>query len=481
MTHEVLLQSETDFAGWRQQVRDLVSRDISPSDVRFRVQNEAQGLFGDEQALDGPTIPTSKGFSVSHAFIALASIVILHRDATRFALLYELLWRIRREKHLLSVSVDPLVQRVRDMEKSVRRDEHKMHAFVRFREVSGEDGPQFVAWFEPEHHIVELAAPFFVQRFPNMDWSILTPDKCAYWNSQSLLLGPGLSRDSAPKEDATEDLWRTYYQSIFNPARLKAKAMRKEMPEKYWKNLPEAVLIKPLIASAAAATQRMIDTAPAAPRSNPQRSINAENRASTATAIETLHKEASRCRACPLWEPATQTIFGEGPLDAEIMLVGEQPGDKEDLAGHPFVGPAGEVLNRALTDSGIERRKVYITNAVKHFKFLPRGKIRLHQKPQTSEISACRPWLTREIAVVKPKLIVAMGATAAQSLFGRTMAIGKNRGQFLPFGDAQIIVTVHPSYLLRLPDEASQKEQYALFVADLRLAASANNGERSAA
>src|SRR5712672_483496 len=151
--------------------------------------------------------------------------------------------------------------------------------------------------------------------------------------------------------------------------------------------------------------------------------------------IRALRAEASDCRACPLWKDATQTVFGEGPQNAQIMLVGEQPGDKEDLAGKPFVGPAGKMLDRALEEAGIDRSKVYVTNAVKHFKFVPRGKIRLHQKPNTAEIRACRQWYERELSSIKPVLVVVMGATAAQSVLGKITPIGKNRGRLLDLGE----------------------------------------------
>lgn len=183
-----------------------------------------------------------------------------------------------------------------------------------------------------------------------------------------------------------------------------------------------------------------------------------------------LREAARACRACPLWEPATQTVFGEGPADARIMLVGEQPGDKEDIAGLPFVGPAGHKLDVALAEAGLNRRTLYVTNAVKHFKFTPRGKFRLHQKPVTSEIRACGPWLTREIETVRPALVVALGATAAQGLFGKAMTIGKHRGQLLAAAGTQALITIHPSYLLRIEDAGQAAAEYDRFVADLRLA-----------
>jgi DNA polymerase len=190
--------------------------------------------------------------------------------------------------------------------------------------------------------------------------------------------------------------------------------------------------------------------------------------------LKTLREEARHCRACHLWKNATQTVFGEGPLNAQMMLVGEQPGNKEDLAGKPFVGPAGLMLDRALQQAGIDRRKVYVTNAVKHFKFVRRGKIRLHQKPNTAEIKACRQWYERELAAIKPALVVAMGATAAQCVFGKITPINKNRGRLIDLDDGiNALVTVHPSYLLRLPDAESKAREYARFVDDFRIAAAA--------
>ena len=192
----------------------------------------------------------------------------------------------------------------------------------------------------------------------------------------------------------------------------------------------------------------------------------------SAANLQILREEATHCRACPLWKDATQTVFGEGPPDARIMLVGEQPGDKEDLAGKPFVGPAGQMLDRALIEAGIDRKQVYITGAVKHFKFVPRGKIRLHQKPSTSEIKACRPWYERELAAIKPALVVAMGATAAHAVLGKTTPVNKSRGRLIDLDErTKALVTVHPSYLLRLPDADAKAREYERFVDDLKIAA----------
>lgn len=184
-----------------------------------------------------------------------------------------------------------------------------------------------------------------------------------------------------------------------------------------------------------------------------------------------LRKEADACRRCDLWKPATQTVFGEGPADAPLMLVGEQPGDQEDLSGHPFVGPAGRMLDRALADAGIDRDRVYLSNAVKHFKFVQRGKRRLHQKPDAGEIAACRFWLDRERAMVRPRVTVALGATAARALVGKVVTIKALRGRPVELEDGSGgRVTIHPSYLLRITDKARAGREYDLFVADLRAA-----------
>jgi DNA polymerase len=354
------------------------------------------------------------------------------------------------------------------MARAVHRDQHKMQAFVRFRETGRGQTSRFIAWFEPEHHIVEATAPFFARRFADMPWSILTPDVCAHWDGHVVSITPGVSKADGPSEDRLEETWLRYYASVFNPARLKAKAIQTETPKKYRRNLPEASMIKPLIAGA----ERVAGaTEPHKAQKRPEPPMK-RKLAASAEDIESLSQQAASCRACHLWKHATQTVFGEGPQQAQIMLVGEQPGDKEDLAGKPFVGPAGQMLDRALEQAGIDRKKVYVTNAVKHFKFVPRGKIRLHQKPNTAEIKACRQWYERELAAIKPDLVVAMGATAAQSVFGKITPINKNRGRPIDLDEGiKALVTVHPSYLLRLPDADAKAREYRRFVDDLKMAA----------
>jgi uracil-DNA glycosylase len=188
--------------------------------------------------------------------------------------------------------------------------------------------------------------------------------------------------------------------------------------------------------------------------------------------VRTLKAAAAGCRACRLWRDATQTVFGEGTRTAEVMLVGEQPGDREDLAGRPFVGPAGKLLDQALEGAGIDRRKVYVTNVVKHFKFTRRGKRRIHKRPAADEIVACRPWLEAELAVVRPRVLVCLGATAAQALLGRTFRVTRQRGQFVDSDLAPLVIaTIHPSAILRAPDEATRREEMEAFVRDLSVVA----------
>ena len=466
----VVLADEVDFAGWRQAARALALDGVPPEDVVWSVRT-ADDLFAQDAVPEDP----GGSFNVPRALVELADQVVLAREPARFALLYGLLWRAHGgERHLLEQASDPAVQRAQRLAQSVRRDMHKMRAFVRFRDVAEPDGTRHVAWFEPEHHIVEANAPFFVRRFATMRWTILTPERSAHWDGATLRFGPGADPAEVPDDDALELYWRTYFRSIFNPARLKVAAMRSEMPEKYWRNLPEAAAIPDLIRDAPRRARAMVEQDMATGRTRAEIAPIGEvlPPPPADTALGQAAMDAGACRRCSLWEPATQVVFGEGPVDAPLMMVGEQPGDQEDLAGKPFVGPAGRMLDAALAEAGIDRSLVYVTNAVKHFKFEPRGKRRIHAKPDSGEITACRVWLDLERAQVRPKLTLLLGASAAKAVLGKTIAVTKMRGTVLALPDGgRAMVTVHPSYLLRLPDEESKRREYAAFVRDLRQAA----------
>ncbi|KQM13672.1 DNA polymerase [Sphingomonas sp. Leaf24] len=447
------LAAADDFDGWRDAARSLAAQRVAPSEVVWQVGDLPTDLFGDEAIVDG-SAPAPR---VPRAFIDLARTVAMHADPARFALLYAMLTRLIAEPRLIDDKADPAMRRLEEMAKAVRRDIHKMRAFLRFREMADADDTRFVAWFEPEHHIVRHNARFFVDRFAAMRWSILTPEISVHWDGETLTQGPGATKADAPTGDPVEEVWKTYYASIFNPARLKKGAMMKEMPRKYWKNMPETALVPALIAGAQAREAAMIETARAAPGGN------------SVAAWAALRDEAAGCQRCPLWQPATQTVFGEGPVDAAMMVVGEQPGDQEDLAGRPFVGPAGQVFDRAMAQAEIDRSRVYVTNAVKHFKFEPRGKRRIHAKPGVGEIDACRWWIEQERGILRPRMTVALGATAARSLTGKTVTISRERGRVLTLADGSSAwITVHPSYLLRLPDKVQAEEEFARFVEDLK-------------
>ncbi len=465
--HRVTLSAPDDFEGWRDAARDLADAGVPASAVVWRVEGDDGDLFATESA----TSP-APSFAVPRGFVDLARAVVCHSDPERFALLYTLLLRLKSDRHALEDQADPLVRRLQDLAKSVRRDVHKMHAFVRFREIDD----RFVAFFEPEHHIVRRAASFFVNRFTSMRWSLLTPELSIHWDGQKLTEGPGATRADAPSGDPLEETWRTYYASIFNPARLKVGAMFKEMPKKYWRNMPETSLVAPLIAGARNRELEMIAKSagePAVAKEGLAHALEAERAiepgGNLRASWEALLKDARKCTRCDLYKCGTQTVFGEGPLNPRIMFVGEQPGDQEDLAGRPFVGPAGQLFDAALEKAGIDRTETYVTNAVKHFKFVQRGKKRIHSKPGAGEIEACRWWISNERELIRPPVTVALGATAAHSLFGKTMAIGKNRGSPLQLSDgSECWITVHPSFLLRIPEEDRRQEERALFVRDLK-------------
>ncbi|MEO3384713.1 UdgX family uracil-DNA binding protein [Mesorhizobium sp. CAU 1741] len=470
--YSVRLAGETDFPGWRDAARRLALSGIAPHAITWQTDT-ANDLFAEARPLPEP--PMAASLNVPREFIDKAEAVICHSDPARFDLLYRLLVRLRNEPHLLKLASDPDVIRLRDYEKSVRRDIHKMRAFVRFVRVGEGDGEHFVAWFEPDHYIVERNAPFFVRRFAGMRWTILTPHASADWDGESLVIGPGAVKSDAPRDDASDELWRTYFANIFNPARLKVKAMQAEMPKKYWRNLPEASLIPEMIRGADAAARDMLERMPTMPAphhakvqerhwSTPEKELPDE-----AASLVELRRQAEGCRRCPLWRDATQTVFGEGPENARAVFVGEQPGDQEDIAGRPFVGPAGRIFDEVIEQAGIEREKLYVTNAVKHFKFEPRGKRRIHQKPNAGEVSACRWWLDRELQFVKPDLVVAMGATAAQSLLGKAIPITRMRGETVTREDGMtVFITIHPSFILRIREAADAQAERSRFLDDMR-------------
>lgn len=458
-----------NFVSWSRAAADLLAERVPATEIWWQPDRGS----GREESRPRPALPDE--------FISMARLAACHRRDDRWHLLYRCALRlVSGEPHLLELRSDREVATLCRYAKSVQRDVHKMKAFVRFREIEERPGvSRYVSWFEPEHDIVEHSAIFFRNRFANMRWSILTPVRCAHWEGEGdLWFSEGVSRAAAPSGDRFEDAWRIYYRSIFNPARLKIEAMRAEMPQKYWKNLPEAGLIGGLVRDAGrrvtAMTERVKseDLLQCGPRpSRPADAARAAAERAAPGSLERLALEAQHCTDCPLWEGATQTVFGEGPADARLMLVGEQPGDREDLEGRPFVGPAGRLLDQALADAGIDRDGVYVTNAVKHFRHEARGKRRLHKKPSIMHARACMRWLRQELDALDPNVVVCLGATAATALLGRDVRVSRDRSQIIVADGQKHLITTHPSYLLRLPEGERAKREYRRFVDDLRLAA----------
>ena len=382
------------FEQWRELARDLIISNQRPEDVRLELNNRQRVMFADNGSVIEESV--AKPFHVPKQFMKLAEAAAYHRTPDRWNLLYRILWRILNEtSHLLEITTDDDVLRLHKLEKEVRRDAHKMKAFVRFRKIIRDGEEQFIAWHRPDHRIVRKVAPFFSRCFKGMNWTILTPHESVTWDQQSLEYGPGVPRSKAPDHDELEELWRTYYASIFNPARVKVKMMKSEMPVRHWTTLPEADIIDNLLEKAPRRVEEMIAKHEGFSETASNYLLN-----ETPQTLSQLLELAAGCTACDLHRDATQTVFGIGPSNAKLVLVGEQPGDLEDVAGEPFIGPAGKVLDAALAVAGIDRDQIYLTNIVKHFKHkptqTPKGKKRLHQKPNAREVRCCRPWFEAE-------------------------------------------------------------------------------------
>ena len=421
----IVLASETDWDGWRRAARALALSHVSPDQVTWSVGGPARPL------------PDGTGsFNVPRALVALASIAFQARDQDRFALLYSLVWRACAGEKVLEQEDDPDLRHARELALAVRRDAHRMRTHLRFMAVPDADGERFLGWYAPAHYVLEANAQLISRRFPALRFSIITPDASAHWDRHALRFGTGLRH--VEDDDTLLAWWDAHHAAVLRDTQVGT-------------SVPEA---------------EALDEAPRPPDHPPLGPVVLTERAEPA--LVAAMQEARACHRCHLSGPATQTVFGEGMADAPVMFIGEQPGDQEDVIGRPFVGPAGQVLDRALEEAGIDRRLIYITNAVKHFKFTPRGKRRIHATPDTAEIEACSFWLDVERVRLQPRLLVLMGASAARAILGRQVTISRERGRPIRMDDGQMaFVTVHPSFLLRVPDEAGKAREYRAFVRDL--------------
>lgn len=459
------------FENWQVRAREFLRNGVSPAEIVWQEPGEQSFLSLAREAphqtdfqLESPATSVSK---VPARFLSLARTVGFHRDTKKWGLLYSVLWRIVRENHdLLKVETDDEVIQLLRMRDQVAHDEHHMHAFVRFKRIERDGQEFYVAWYKPDHKIVRLAAPFFRERFASMRWSILTPDESVHWDGSDLRYSEGVEQPPQDNSDAKETLWNLYYKTTFNPARTNLKLMQSHVPVRHWNQMPELTGLASTMSGASGRVSNMIRSQQDTPGAAPFLLQGGD--------LESLRRAVQACQGCELYKHATQAVFGEGPKSSRVVLIGEQPGDQEDLSGRPFVGPAGGVLDRALRDAGLDRSQVYITNAVKHFAFEERGKRRIHRTPRYSEIVACRPWLEAELGELQPEILVCLGASAAKTLFGSQFRLAQQRGRFLSSRfSPRTLVTYHPSAILRADSQHSSAELYRLMTDDLRLVAQA--------
>ncbi|MEC5399095.1 UdgX family uracil-DNA binding protein [Uliginosibacterium sp. H1] len=465
----------TYFAAWRDAARQFLAASVAPHDIDWLDARDAgQGLFGGSaQTPETLSSPAARAghMVVSPALLELLRLASCHDAHDRWALLYRVLWRWTHGEREAALAADADGARLHQMVKAVRREIHHLHAYVRFRE-RGEalDGPRFVAWFEPAHDVLQDAAPHFLHRMGKLSWLIATPRGSVACDGDALHFGPAMPRP-ADDEDAGEKLWLTYYRNTFNPARVNVEVMRGHMPVRFWKNLPEAPLIPAMSVAAQTGARRAGQSRDVEEKvgSGAGRRVNIS--AGRAQPVRPDAHLLDACRRCDLWRTATRGVPGTGPDNARILIVGEQPGDQEDLQGQPFVGPAGEVLDHAMQLAGLSREAVFLTNAVKHFKWELRGKRRLHKTPGQREIMACHHWLEQELATHPAKVIVALGATALKAVLQiREVALGEVLGQALEHAGRHVVPTYHPSYVLRLREASEKTAAGERIVAALRLA-----------
>jgi len=436
-----------DFESWRAVARQLLRERVPPSEVRMMDCEQDSTLWtADFVSGDGGPDPQ---ISVPRQFLETAKHVACHINPLRWQLLYSVLWRLRQNRELLKVETDDEVKTVLFMEQQIRRDAERMQTGVKFEQIQVEpQNERLIAWHRPDYAIVELAAPLFAERFVRSRWSILTPYRSVHWNPErrKLEFGGGVPRFTMPRKEELKQLWLAQRGALAQPARKQPQPVRVESTQHR---------LQPMFGD-----KFRVQTAATAKAFVPG-----------SLELPVLNDAVQRCQGCELHQCATQAVFGVGPADARIMLVGEQPGNDEDIACKPFVGPAGKLLDRALIEAGIQREAVYITNAVKHFKFERRGSKRIHRTPQMTEIKACKPWLEAEIRAVKPEIIVCLGATAAKSVLNLQNLLMKHRGQIFnsPYAE-KVIATIHPSAILRVEDPLTSEQLFQTLCRDLKLA-----------
>ena len=477
------------FDDWRDAARKLIARRIAPDEVVWADRDGPQqmllgmvpttnrmsgGSHVDEAAHDSSRSDASPASAarirVPKRFTNLAEHVACHRDNRRWDFLYRVLWRLTHdEPNLLEITTDDDVHALLQMEREVLRELDVMKSEIRFRRIGEGAGGHYVAWYRPEHRVLRLIVPFLQRRFGVMTWSVVTPDASIHWNGEVLNWSSGAalpanaeqsSGNSSP-EQQIEQWWSTVGKPLVIGQSLHASTCANSssgsaqgMLDLDGTSSDEV----PLQLAKRTTKRRVLSTTSA------EEYLPAETRD-----LDALREAARSCRGCELHQHATQTVFGSGPTKARIVIVGEQPGDYEDRRGKPFVGPAGKLLDEVLAEVGIDPSQVYVTNAVKHFKWTPRGKRRLHAKPSSREVGACRPWLEAELLTIKPQVLVCLGATAIGALLGSGHRVTDEHGQvFASEWAPSTIVTYHPSAILRASGTEQGNELRTQFVDDLR-------------
>lgn len=437
---------------WRARCRALLEQGVPPDAVLWRSpddpgQTSLMTLFDGEQE-SGQAGESVTSPHVPRAFVSSSRLAMHHSDPQRWTILYRVLWRLTHgEPGLMEVRIDRDVARLHAMEAEVRRESHKAKAFVRFRKVVGEDGSEhFIAWHRLDHPVLPHIAPFFVDRFASMRWTILTPRGSMSWDLEQLHHGPACGREQAPDHDELEVLWKTYYRAIFNPARIKIAAMMSEMPQKHWPTMPETEIIRELLREAPDRVREMVARASVS---------DASPHLPEARSLDALARALPACQACDLCERVRGAVMGEGRATARIVIVGEQPGAKEDEQGRPFVGPAGELLRELMEEVGLDVRSCYLTNSVKAYQYELRRGVRYNKNPDYKQVNVCKSWLLAELEAVRPRVVVALGKIAAFALLGRQVNLGREHGEYETRFAQRTFVTYHPAAILRAPQGAS--------------------------
>ncbi|ACC70492.1 UdgX family uracil-DNA binding protein [Paraburkholderia phymatum] len=466
---------EDTFAAWREAARQALAQRVAPEEIDWRIRDGARAapstLFDDKSATPFESAVCVEVL-ISRELAELLNDAALYRAPGRWAFLYRVLWRWHGGDRSVASPADSDGARLHKMAKAVRRAKHDMIAYLRFRlrdashDTPTPDLPEYVAWYEPEHDVLAWSAEHFARRMGRSTWLISTPDGAAWWDGSALRV----ERRRAPSADLActtadeaERLWLAYYRNTFNPARLNETALEQHMPVRFWKGLPEGRLIPSLISEAKSGAQRVAQASSVGMLGGKSVSVDAHSAQPMRQHLSTL----DACRHCELWQHATQAVDGIGPDDARIMLIGEQPGDHEDLAGKPFVGPAGRLLDVALQRAGLSRDGLYLTNAVKHFKWTLRGKRRLHKTAAQQEIDACGYWLERELQRVRPAVVVTLGATALSALLHEKVNLSDWTGRTLNVDDMRVVATYHPSYALRQQHDEARERVLAAIIGAL--------------